>query len=94
LKVLEAFSSGLPVVSTEFGCEGLGAEAGRHFLHAETPDEFVDRVGQLISEPESGQEIATEARRLVEEYYDWKWVIERAEAVWEGVARRPPKVRR
>ena len=43
LKVLEAFASGVPVVSTAKGVEGLGLVAEQHYLQAEDPDEFVAR---------------------------------------------------
>ena len=89
LKVLEAFASGLPVVSTRLGCEGLGAEPGKHFLPAETPGEFIKRIGELTSDPDLGRAISTKARLLVEKSYDWEVVTRRAEAVWEEVARRP-----
>lgn len=47
LKVLEAFASGLPVISTGKGVEGLSVEAGVHFLEAGTPAEFADAVDEL-----------------------------------------------
>jgi sugar transferase (PEP-CTERM/EpsH1 system associated) len=40
LKILEAMSAGIPVVSTSVGCEGLQVQPGRHLLVADTPEDF------------------------------------------------------
>lgn len=49
LKVIESMASGLPVVSTAFGVEGLGLVEGEHYLRAETPREFADQCRLLVS---------------------------------------------
>ena len=40
LKVIEALASGLPIISTGFGVEGLGLVPGEDYLQAETASEF------------------------------------------------------
>jgi glycosyltransferase involved in cell wall biosynthesis len=47
LKILEAFASGIPLISTAKGVEGLNVIAGEHYLQAETPDEFANAVVTL-----------------------------------------------
>lgn len=49
LKVIESMASGLPVVSTAFGVEGLGLVEGEDYLRAETPREFADQCRLLVS---------------------------------------------
>ncbi len=77
LKILEAFATGVPVVSTSLGIEGIDAAPERHFLQAETPQAFVQQIGRLLNTPSLGMELAREARRLVEEQYDWKALAKR-----------------
>lgn len=67
LKVLEAFSAGLPVVSTAKGVEGLDLVDGRQYLRAEDPTEFVAALERLRADPaladalvEGGHAIAIE----------------------------------
>lgn len=47
LKTLEALAYGRPVISTGQGVRGLGLEAGRHYLAAETAAEFCEAVVRL-----------------------------------------------
>lgn len=71
LKVLEAFAAGVPVVSTAMGMEGIAAQAGVHYLAAETAGEWVEavlRVGEGI------EEMSRRGKQLAEERYDWEVV--------------------
>lgn len=49
LKVIEALASGLPIVSTAFGVEGLGLTKGEDYLEAETAQEFAEQCRELLS---------------------------------------------
>ncbi len=77
LKILEAFAAGLPVVSTAVGAEGIDAIPGTHFLSAERP-EFAHAIAKLLNEPESAQQIATAARQLANQVYDWSRIGQKA----------------
>jgi sugar transferase (PEP-CTERM/EpsH1 system associated) len=72
LKILEAMALGRPVVSTSVGCQGIAAEPGRHLLVADTPVEFAHTVVRLLRDEGLRNEIAQNARRLVEQVYDWR----------------------
>ena len=65
LKAIESLAAGLPIVSTEFGVEGLGLVPNQDYLRAETADEFVDQIRKVTSDPNlsdrlslNGQDIA------------------------------------
>jgi len=73
LKILEAFAAGLPVVSTAVGCEGLGARDGEHLVVAER-DQFAHAVLRVLSDRALGVALATRARALARERYDWSVV--------------------
>ncbi len=72
LKILEAMASGLPVVSTKMGAEGIDAEDGSEILVAENAAEFARKVGILLDNPDVYKKIAVNGRRLVESKYSWK----------------------
>src|SRR5208282_5045806 len=44
VKLLEAFSSGMPVVSTRLGAEGLARQDGEFCWLADQPDVFADKA--------------------------------------------------
>ncbi len=52
LKILEAFASGIPVVSTSKGIEGIEAEHGRHVLIADDHAAFAAALVDVLSHPE------------------------------------------
>jgi glycosyltransferase involved in cell wall biosynthesis len=71
LKALIAMASGLPIVSTGIGMEGLEAEPDRHYLHADSPAEWIAALERLLSDAALRQRLATAARALVELRYTW-----------------------
>jgi glycosyltransferase involved in cell wall biosynthesis len=68
-------ASGLPVVSTTVGAEGLEVIHGRNIILAEV-DEMANAITSLVSNPGQMLSMAGEARRLVCEVYDWERIGE------------------
>lgn len=76
-KALEAMASGVPVVSTSVGAEGISATAGEELLLGDDAPSLATAVVRLLRNPDLGQQMATKARRLVEERYDWSCITPR-----------------
>ena len=72
LKILEAMSFGNPVVATNIGAEGINYENEKHLLIADNPKEFAEKVICLLQNVEVFNSVRSNARKLVEEEYDWK----------------------
>jgi glycosyltransferase involved in cell wall biosynthesis len=68
-KILEAFASRLPVVSTAKGVEGLDVEPSRHYVGAESGDEFVTALTRLRDDPAKAERVMAEAAQLVDARY-------------------------
>ena len=66
IKVLEAASIGVPIVSTKVGVEGLDLEPGIHYLAAETPNEFASAVVALAADAELRARLTRSARETIE----------------------------
>lgn len=85
LKVLEAMAMGVPVVSTSMGAEGLEVEPERHLLVADQPLAFAQALLRLHQDPQLRRRLATEARRLAEEKYDWQKIAPRLEQLYHEI---------
>jgi glycosyltransferase involved in cell wall biosynthesis len=85
LKILEAFSSGIPVVSTTMGAEGLSVQDGVHIMLADSPGEFADKILQLSGDADLRRALAKAGRVLVEERYDWGMLAKKQGEVWREV---------
>jgi glycosyltransferase involved in cell wall biosynthesis len=72
LKILEAFSRGLPVVSTRIGAAGLDVVDGEQLLLADTPTDFARACARVLQDPDLRQKLTTNARQLVVSRYDWR----------------------
>jgi sugar transferase (PEP-CTERM/EpsH1 system associated) len=79
LKVLEAMAMGIPIVSTEMGCQGIEVIDGEHLLMAKTEDEFAEKVIELLSSSQKGQALAKASRKLIEQKYNWKVIVDTLE---------------
>jgi glycosyltransferase involved in cell wall biosynthesis len=88
LKILEALASGLPVVSTRVGAEGLCLEPERHLTVVEGVDDMADALVRCLSQPHQMHAQAERGRRVVLEHYDWDRLADRLEQVWVGTAVR------
>ena len=81
-KLLEAMSSGLPVVSTARGACGIKARGNIELLLADRPGEFANQVLRLLNDNELRTQIAVNARGLVEQNYDWRKITAKLDNVY------------
>ncbi len=88
LKILEAVASGLPVVSTRIGCEGLIFVADRDLRVVDNPNGMADALVDCIRRPERSAALARNGKLVIDAHYDWSRLADRLESVWhETVAR-------
>lgn len=83
LKVLDALAMAKPLVATSFAVEGLGLEAGRHYLRAEAPADYVQQVRRLEESPGLRRRLGSAGRVLVEDNFAWHVVGENLELAYQ-----------
>lgn len=76
VKVIEAMSYGIPVITTSMGAEGIEAINGEHFIISNTPEEFLHDIKFLIKNPEIRKYIGGKARKYVLQYHSIDKVID------------------
>jgi glycosyltransferase involved in cell wall biosynthesis len=83
VKILEAWSKGIPVVSTTIGAEGLRAEHGRNLLIADSPADFAEAVIRVSDDPELARALIAGGLQTIRTHYDWRSVY----SAWDEVHR-------
>lgn len=79
IKVLEAMASGLPVVTTSVGIEGIKASNEKEAIISDNPEEFSHEVVKLLADKNHRQKLGKASRELVEKLYDWKEISKKLE---------------
>ncbi len=85
-KILEAMAAGVPVVTTSLGIEGIGARDKEEVLLADDTDGIGSKVLNVLQYNEVRSKIINNARKLIEEKYDWRRIVEKLEKVYRSVS--------
>jgi len=92
VKLLEAFAAGMPAVSTSIGAEGLAKAGGASIcVIADSPDEFAKAAIRLLEDEQYCDDLAANARHLVETEKDGAVITKRLESMYRReVTRQRP----
>lgn len=71
LKIVDAMAQGKAIVSTTLGAEGIDGENGKHFVLADEPQVFAQKVIALLRDPAEARRLGTGARERAEQRYAW-----------------------
>lgn len=77
IKIIESMAMGKTVITTMVGAEGIQYSEYENIIIADSPGKMVEVICKIVKEPEEAQRIGRNARRLVEDIYDNKKIIER-----------------
>jgi sugar transferase (PEP-CTERM/EpsH1 system associated) len=87
-KVLEPLASGVPVVSSSIGLEGLGLAVGTDILVADDAPEFADAVVRLLTDETLRKAMAARASEKVRRNFSWENISLDLERVYNDVLKR------
>ena len=85
VKLLEAFASGIPAVSTRLGAEGLARVDGEFCALADDAEAFAARTIALMQDAEAAAQMAGRARTEVETNWDMGVVTQRLIAHYANI---------
>ena len=72
VKILNALSQGIPMVTTAVGCEGIKVTNGHDLLIADQAVAFADASIRLLTDYELNQSITENGRQTAEQFYDYR----------------------
>jgi sugar transferase (PEP-CTERM/EpsH1 system associated) len=74
-KVLQAFASGLPVIATSMGAEGVKCKDEQDIFIANTPTEYMKHLHCLLTDKNKYAEMSHNALTIIQDYYAWESVL-------------------
>jgi glycosyltransferase involved in cell wall biosynthesis len=85
LKILEAMASGLPVVATTKGAEGLAVKDDENIIIRDDPEQFAFAIGDLCRNDDRWRRLSRNGRELVVERYAWDKVVRPQAELWRSI---------
>ena len=80
-KILESMALGTPVVTSTIGLEGIDAIPNEEILVSDNKYEFAEKIISLMENPDLRNRIALNGRKLIEEKYSDKIVMNKVKKV-------------
>lgn len=91
LKILDAFAMAKATVAHPTACEGIDVIPGQNVLLAADPQDYVSKIGFLLSSPAEAEMLGANARRLVVDKYLYSSIGEKLSCVYRGINRKYPE---
>lgn len=88
VKIIEGLALGKAVISTSLGAEGIDCEPGKNILVADTPEEWLRAVDQLMADSTLTKRLGEEGRRHVETHFDNTRIIQRLIEFYTSLAEK------
>lgn len=85
LKILAAMASGIPVISTPTGVEGLDVIDEVHVQIANDKEDFAKKVKSILSKEKLYESIRTNAYELVKTKYRWRIITQQLELIYKNL---------
>ena len=70
VKIIEGLALQKAIISTPIGADGIHCENGKHLFIAQSPEEWIQAIDQLVSKPELIKQLGKTGRHHVESTFD------------------------
>ena len=72
VKILEALSSGIPVITNNVGIEGIPAVDGKEYIHCEEPNDYARAIISLFQNNKIQNTLSDNAREFIKVNYSYE----------------------
>jgi glycosyltransferase involved in cell wall biosynthesis len=86
VKILNALSQGIPMVSTSVGCEGIRVTPDHDILVADDAEAFASACVRLLTDYALNEQVTQAGRNTAEQYYDYRQACAALDAIYAGEA--------
>lgn len=86
LKILEYMAMGKAVISTSKGAEGIEYTDGTNIIIEDKIEKYPEIIGHLHDDEKKRAALGREARKLIEEKYDWELYRKSLDKIYRRVA--------
>ncbi len=93
LKVLNAMSMQMPILTTSIGAEGIELENGVNALIADDAESFANNIKRLEQNPSMATRLGEAARETIKEKYDWECIFQTTQSLYPSLAHGPVQTR-
>ena len=87
IKIIESMAMGKTVITTMIGAEGIQYSEYNNIIIADNPTKIVETICRITKEPEELMRIGRNARKLIEDIYDNKKIIERLLIFYDEISK-------
>jgi glycosyltransferase involved in cell wall biosynthesis len=70
IKILEALSSGIPVLCSDVASEGIDIRDNVEYFRCTSPEDYINKIKLLFANPDIAKNISSNAKRFIDENYD------------------------
>lgn len=87
-KILEAWSHGLPIVTTPgiiAMFEAFSTDVGKCARTASSAEEFAERIGELLEDAEACEQLSARSRHFVQNHFTWQGAVRQLLQLGSGV---------
>ena len=87
IKIIESLAMGKTVITTTIGAEGIQYSEYNNIIIADTPTKIVETICRITKDPEEIRRIGRNARKLIEDLYDNKKIIDRLLIFYDEISK-------
>lgn len=85
VKILEAMSAGIPILTNHIGIEGIPARDGIHYYHCEAPEDYEKAVRLLLNKQTDMRQMENEEKQLIADCFDLETSVARYAQMLRGL---------